>query len=184
MIKVLNRLLLIYLAIVTVNFLYALIALNYPAVAKYERKLVPAEFVFWQGGEFYSNPPLFPDAMSDVFSELRPVREDGDENDVDIWVLLLDGYDDIHNVSFASELGLDPDKIAMTEPSTSLNISSVSLRARLHLLPFYVHRKKIIIDDARYLAASYHRQCLDELIYGEMVDRRDQAKWNSCKRDV
>ncbi|UWQ75037.1 hypothetical protein [Leisingera sp. M658] len=169
-----------YLLVLLATFLFALGSMKFNSLAIWERKLNPSTFVFWQGGEYYSNPPLFSQTMSDVQGQLT-AREPRSFEDVDIWVLLLDGFAEIRNVEVALQLGIETDKIARRLPSQTTKLSGVSLSMRLHPVPFYVKRKSVLIMNAEFLRENYKFQCLDEMVYGAMIGLRDQALWDRCE---
>lgn len=171
----------LYLLLLVAYFLFALASMKYDKLALYERKINPSTFAFWQGGELYSNPPLFSNVMNDAKDQLS-LRELNGLGDVDIWVLLLDGFEDIRNVDLASRLGIDVDEVANSEPGNSTVTRTVSLRGRLHPIPFFVNRKSVLILDAKYLFENYKNECLDEMVYGSMIGRRDQELWDRCKK--
>ncbi|MEW2912556.1 hypothetical protein [Leisingera sp. JC11] len=169
-----------YLLVLLATFLFALGSMKFNSLAIWERKLNPSTFVFWQGGEYYSNPPLFSQTMSDTQGQLA-VREPQSFEDVDIWVLLLDDFAEITNVEVALQLGIETEKTARNLPSHTTEFSGVSLSMRLHPVPFYVERKRVLIMNAEFLRENYKVQCLDEMVYGAMIGQRDQALWDRCE---
>lgn len=158
----------IYLLFLVIYFCLSVASNNYPLLAFYERKISPSAFVFWQGGEFYSNPPLFSTLMTDTKSQLSS-DEVTTLDEVDIFVLLLNGFNDIENVEFAPQLGINIKEIASTEPTRSVTKQTTSFHIRLHLLPFVVKRRQTLIMDAHFLSQNYKKECLDELVYGQMI---------------
>ncbi|MEO0767508.1 MAG: hypothetical protein AAFY75_15965 [Pseudomonadota bacterium] len=171
----------LYLLLVVAYFIFALASTKYDKLALYERKINPSTFVFWQGGELYSNPPLFSNVMTDAKGQLTSRGLDG-LGDVDIWVLLLDGFEDIKNVELASQLGIDVEEVANSESGSSKLLLGASVNLRLHPMPVFVERKSVLILDAKYLFENYKTQCLDEMVYGAMIGQRDQELWNRCKK--
>ena len=118
--------------------------------------------------------------MADTKSQLS-FRDVESFEDVDIWVILLDGFGDISNVEFATRLGISQSDIRNNDRSITVTLRNVSLRYRFHLLPFYVVRKSVVMVDASYLAENYKRRCLDEMLYLQMIGQRDQDLWDRCK---
>ena len=171
----------LYIAILGVLFLFAFGSMRYSSLATLERRVNPSTFVFWQGGEFYRNPPLFTQEMVDTQGQLAS-RDPSDFHDVDIWVLLLWGFDDIRNVSIAANLGLDVEEIAAKRPGTTVSTMNAALHMRLHPVPFHVSRKRILILDAQYLAATYRPECLDAFVYARMIGQLGLEQWETCKR--
>lgn len=171
----------LYLLLVFAYFIFALLSMNNDKLAFYERKINPSTFAFWQGGKLYSNPPLFSNVMTDA-KGLLTSRELDELGDVDIWVLLLDGFEDIKNVDFASQLEIDVEKVASSKPGSSALLRGASLGLRFHPIPVFVERKSIFIMDAKYLVENYKTECLDEMVYGLMIGQRDQDLWDRCKK--
>ena len=171
----------LYLLLVVAYFIFALASMKNDKLALYERKINPSTFVFWQGGDLYSNPPLFSNLMTDAKGQLSSRELDG-LGDVDIWVLLLDGFEDIKNVELASHLGIDVEEIANSAPGSSTSLQGASLSLRLHPIPVFVNRKSVLILDAKYLLENYKTECLDEMVYGSMIGQRDQELWDRCKK--
>ncbi len=171
----------IYLLFLIAYFLFALASMSNESLAFYERKINPSTYVFWQNGEYFSNPPLFSSMMTDTKNQLVLRFLDGQE-DVNIWVLLLEGPEDIENVEIASELGIDVQDVASTEPGNITILQGASINFRWHPLPLAVIRKHILIMDAKYLRENYKEQCLDEMVYGSMISQRDQKLWERCKK--
>jgi hypothetical protein len=170
----------LYLLLVVAYFIFALSSMKNDKLAFYERKINPSTFVFWQGGELYSNPPLFSSVMTDAKGQLTSREPDG-LGDVDIWVLLLDGFEDIKNVGFASQLGIDVEKVANSKSGNTTVLQGASLSLRLHPIPVFVNRKYVLILDAKYLFENYKNECLDEMVYGTMIGQRDQELRDRCK---
>lgn len=171
----------LYLVLLVAYFIFALLSIENDNLAVYERKINPSTFVFWQGGELYSNPPLFSNVMIDAKGQLTS-RELKGLGDVDIWVLLLDGFNDIKSMELASQLGIDVEKVANFNPGESTSLQAVSLRLRVHPIPVFVSRKSVLILDAKYLVENYKTECLDEMVYGSMIGQRDQELWDRCKK--
>ncbi|GHB40744.1 hypothetical protein GCM10007094_32710 [Pseudovibrio japonicus] len=142
-----------------------------------ERKLNPSTFVFWQGGELYKNPPLFTQMMADTKGKLAS-REPSSFEDVDIWVLLLDGFDDIRNVESAPHLGIDIEDIANSNPEVTRSLLQASIHVRLHPIPIIVKRQHVALLNAKFLRENYKADCLDEMIYGSMIGHHDQELWD------
>ncbi|UTS81464.1 hypothetical protein [Phaeobacter piscinae] len=170
----------VYLLFLVAYFAFALGSMKNDTLARYEQRINPSTFIFWQGEELYSNPPLFSSLMSDTKGQLSS-RKPTSLADVDIWVLLLDGFDDIKNVEFASQLGLDVGKISRSQPGSSTFLKSAGLSFRLHPIPLIVNRNSVLVLDAKYLYENYRHECLDEMIYGAMIGQRDQALWKRCR---
>lgn len=171
----------LYLILLVAYFLYIFATMNFSQLAFYDRKLNPSTFAFWQGGELYSNPPLFSQVMSDP-KGLLSSRAIDRFDDVEIWVLLLDGFEDIRNVTFAHEIISDFEEVLATEPGETLILKSVALIGRRHPLPFYVRRRYVLVVDATDLRERYRQQCLDEMIYDLMIDGSDKPLWDRCKK--
>ena len=171
----------LYLLLLISYFVFALASMKNETLAIYERKINPSTFVFWQNGKFFSNPPLFSNLMTDTKGQLSS-REPDELGDVDIWVILLEGFEDIHNVQFASQLGIDVEEVAVSEADNSTSLRGVFLNVRIHPIPFYVDRKHVLIINAKFLRENYKEQCLDEMVYGSMIDQRDQRLWDRCKK--
>jgi hypothetical protein len=170
----------LYLLFVVAYFFFAMASMKYDGLASIEQKFNPPTFVFWQGGELYSNPPLFSKFMADTRGQLSS-REPDRIEDVDIWVFLLEGFEDVKNVVFASQIGIDVEKIATYEPGSSSKIQGASIRLRLHPVPVYVDRKQILLMDAKHLRENYKVECLDEMVYGSMIGHIDQELWDRCE---
>ncbi len=170
----------LYLLFLIAYFVFALGSFKYANLAVYERRINPSTFAFWQNGELFSNPPFFSSVMTDSKSQLS-YRELEGLGDVDIWVLLLEGVRDIHNVEFASQLGVDIGEVAASEPGYTTTLQRVGLNLRLHPIPLYVVRKHVLILDAKFLRENYKKECLDEMVYGSMIGQRDQGLWDRCK---
>jgi hypothetical protein len=170
----------LYLVFLVLASGFSALSTNNKSLASLERRLNPAQFVFWQRGEFFRNPPLFKSVMSDPKGQLS---QDGpkDAPDVDIWVVLLEGPKDIANFAMASQLGLKPQKIAQLEPGESVYSQSVALHGRLHPIPFFLVRKSVLVMDAKYLRETYKTECLDEIVYRAMIDQRDKELDNHCE---
>ncbi|MGH1575695.1 hypothetical protein [Planktotalea sp.] len=171
----------LYLLLLIAYFVFVLASMKNEKLALYERKINPSTFVFWQGGELYSTPPLFSNVMTDAKGQLTSRELDG-LRDVDIWVLLLDGFKDIKSVEFASQLGIDVEKVANSKSGHSSRLEGVSLGLRFHPIPVFVNRKSVLIFDAKYLFENYKNECLDEMVYGSMIGQRDQELWDRCKK--
>ena len=171
----------LYFLFLIAYFLFSLASIKNENLPIYERKINPSTFVFWQNGELFSSPPLFSNLMTDTKGQLSFRELDG-LGDVDIWVLLLEGFEDIHNVEFASQLGIDVEKVATSEPGNSTSLQGVSLSLRMHVIPIYVIRKHVLIMDAKFLHENYKEECLDEMVYGSMIGQRDQELWERCKK--
>lgn len=169
-----------YLLVLLATFLFAIGSMKFNSLAIWERRLNPSTFVFWQGGNYYSNPPLFSQTMSDTQNQLA-ARDPQSFEDVDIWVLLLDGFAEIANVEVALQLGIETDQIARTRPGNMTELAGASLNMRVHPVPFYVKRKRVLIMDAEFMRENYKVQCLDEMVYGAMIGQRDQELWDRCK---
>lgn len=172
----------LYLFLLIVYFVFALVSMSNDNLAFLERKINRSTFVFWQGGELYSNPPLFSNVMTDAKGQLTLREPDGLE-DVDIWVLLLDRFEDIRNVEFASQLGIDVEKVVNSEPGHSLLLRRAGLSLRFHPIPVFVDRQSVLILDARYLFENYKNVCLDEMVYGSMIGQHDQELWDRCEKN-
>ena len=170
----------LYLLFLIAYFFFAFASMKSESLAFYERKINPSTFVFWQNGELFSNPPLFSKLMTDTKGQLSSRELDG-LGDVDIWVFLLEGFEDINNVEFASQLGINVEEIAATKPGNSTSLQRVSLSSSVHPIPVYVIRKHILFLDAKFLRENYKEECLDEMVYGEMIGQRDQGLWERCK---
>ncbi len=169
-----------YLIVVGASFLLSLAAAKSTAVADLERKLNPATFMFWQDNEIWRNPPLFDAMMADpkgAFSDRDPETV----NDVEIWVFLLDGFPQIEGLPLAESLGLDTEELARTFRSKIVTMENVSIVGRLHILPIIVQRRKIVLLDARDLAATYERSCLDEILYAAMTSGDYSSLLKNCK---
>ncbi|MEN8741209.1 MAG: hypothetical protein ABF308_15735 [Phaeobacter gallaeciensis] len=169
-----------YLVVVGAYFLFSLAAIKSTAVADLERKLNPATFMFWQDNEIWRNPPLFDAMMADpkgVLSDQDPETL----NDVQIWVFLLDGFPQVDGLPLAKSLGLDTEELAGTFRSKVVIMESVSLAGRLHILPIFVQRRKIILLDARDLVTTHERSCLDEILYAAMTSGDFAALLETCK---
>ncbi|MEP6068587.1 MAG: hypothetical protein ABJ246_22315 [Paracoccaceae bacterium] len=171
----------LYLLLLIAYFIFAYASMTNVKLALYERKINPSTFVFWQGGELYSNPPLFSNVMTDAKGQLTSRELDG-LGDVDIWVLLLDGFQDIRNVEFASQLGIDVEDVANSKSGNSMALQGANLSLRLHPIPVFVERKYVLILDAKNLFENYKQECLDEMVYGSMIGQRDQELWDRCKK--
>ena len=172
----------LYLLLVAANFVFAVASMTNDKIALYERKINPSTFVFWQGGELYSNPPLFSNVMTDTKGQLTS-REPNGVEDVDIWVFLLDGFEDIRNVKLAPKLGIDVEDVANSDPGITMMLKGASLSLRIHPIPVFVDRKSVLIMDARYLFENYINECLDEIVYGSMIGWRDQELWDRCQKN-
>ena len=170
----------LYFVFLLLLFIFSVLSMKFPSLAMIERRVNPAKFVFWQNQKFYSNPPLFSSVMSDTKGQLS-TEEPANGQDIDIWVLLLEGPEDIKNASIAQQLGLKIDQISQMQPGVSQTSASVALSFRLHPIPFFVERRSVVVMDALYLRTNYKAQCLDEMVYGEMISQRDQALWDRCK---
>lgn len=171
---------LVYLVVVGAYFIFSLAAIKSAAIADLERKLNPATFMFWQDNEIWRNPPLFDAMMADpkgVLSDQEPETV----NDVDIWVFLLDGFPQVEGLPLAESLGLDTDEVARTFRSKTVIMDRVSLSMRLHILPIFVHRRKIVLLDARDLATTHERSCLDEILYAAMTSGDYPSLLKECK---
>ncbi len=118
--------------------------------------------------------------MTDAEGQLTSRELDG-LGDVDIWVLLLDGVEDIKNMEFASQLGIDVEKVANSKAGNSTLLQGASLSLRLRPIPFFVNRKTVLVLNAKYLLENYKAECIDEMVYGSMIGRRDQELWDRCK---
>ncbi|MEP3636232.1 MAG: hypothetical protein ABJN14_03110, partial [Paracoccaceae bacterium] len=127
----------LYLLLLVAYFIFALASIENEKLAFYERKINPSTFVFWQGEELYSNPPLFSNVMTDAKGQLTSRELDG-LGDVDIWVLLLDGFEDIKNVEIASQLGIDVEEVANSKSGNSTLLQGASLSLRFHPIPVFV----------------------------------------------
>jgi len=176
------KLLGLYLLFLVAYFLFALASMSHDVLAVYERRINPSTFLFWQNGELFTNPPLFSSFMADPKGQLTS-REPEALGDVDIWVLLLEGFEDIKTVEFAPQLGIDIERVATSQPGSSTSLRGVSIKLRMHPIPLYVSRKHILIMDALHLRESYKTECLDEMVYGSMVGQRDQDLWDRCKKN-
>ncbi len=174
------RVLVAYLLLLVALFIFYTASTKFQKVAQIEKTINRSTFVFWQGGELYRNPPLFSAIMEDADNQLS-MHEPTEFEDVDIWVLLLNGFSDIRNVDIASALGLDPIKFEKTEPGSTVSLKSVSLRARFHILPFYVQRRTILMLDANLLKTTHKSQCFDKLVYNLMTGPKNQILWDNCK---
>ena len=170
----------LYFLSVVAYFLFALASMRYETLAIYDRKLNPATFVFWQNGKLYANPPLFSGLMADAKGQFTN-REPMGLGDVDIWVLLLEGFEDIENVEFASQLGIDINSVRTLQPGNSTSIRTASINLRAHPIPVYVERKHILITDGKYLREHFKKVCLDEMVYGLMIGHRNPELWERCK---
>lgn len=171
----------LYLLFLVGNFVFAIASVKSETLAFYERKMNPPTFVFWQNGKLFSNPPLFSNLMADTEGELSS-REPNEAEDIDIWVLLLEGFEDIKNVEFASQLGVNVKEVATSERGAFTSLDDVSLRVRIYPIPFYVIRKHILILDAKFLRENYKIECLDEIVYGRMIGQPDQELLERCKK--
>lgn len=174
------RIAILYLLLLGAYFIFAFASMNNETLAFYERKLNPSTYVFWQDGEFFSNPPLFSSLMVDTTSQLSQ-REPIDLAEVDIWVLLLEGFQEIQAVDFAPQLGIDAAQVAKTKAGNSISLEGVSLHFRFHPIPLTVERKHILVLDAKSLRENYEEVCLDEIVYNMMIGQRDQALRERCK---
>lgn len=172
----------LYLVVLGTYFLFAAGSMRYDSLARLEQRINPSTFVFWQNGQFFRNPPIFSQLMTDTYKQLSP-HEPTKYSDIDIWVLLLEGFDDIRNVEVASKLGIDSEDIAASEPGSKISLMGASLKLRLHPVPFIVERRHIVMLDAEYLTENYRQQCLDEMVYHWMIGLRDRELWDQCKKD-
>lgn len=170
----------LYLLFLVAYFAFAFASMTSPNLAIYERKINPSTFVFWQEGQFYESPPMFSSLLADSRGQLSNAHLE-DLDNVDIWVLLLAGVEDIHNVEFASSIGVDVTRVASSDPGLLVSQAEVALSLRKHPIPFYVRRKKVVIVDALHLQRNYRAECLDEMVYGLMINQRDQGLWERCK---
>lgn len=170
-----------YLLFLAAYFGFALASMSNEKLAVYEQKLNPPTFVFWQGGKLFSNPPLFSDVMTDA-KGLLASREPKGPRDVDIWVLLLDGPEDIRNVRIAPQLGVDVEKIANSKPGVIKSLMRAGLSYRPHPIPVVVERESVHILDARYLSKNFKEQCLDDVVYRLMINQHDKELWKRCKK--
>ena len=118
--------------------------------------------------------------MTDTHGQLSTNEIDRLE-DVEIWVLLLNGPSEIYKVEFASALGIVTAHVSQMNVGSTLSSKGTALRLRLHPIPFYVARRHVLIMNADYLAKSYKAECLDEMVYGAMINRKDQDLWDRCK---
>jgi hypothetical protein len=57
----------------------------------------------------------------------------------------------------------------------------VSLSMRLHILPIIVQHRKIVLLDARDLATTHERSCLDEILYAAMTSGDYPSLLKECK---
>lgn len=170
----------LYILILALLFAFYSLALTSPTIANVEKRMNPSKFVFWQNQEFFSTPPLFTRPLSYSNGYLS-FEEPTNFQEVDIWVILLEGFSDISNFELAQQLGLNPDKIANSEPGNSIEKSSVGINLRRHVIPIYVQKKKIVILDALFMRENYKPECLDEMVYGAMIGLRDQSQHERCK---
>ncbi|MBO9397576.1 hypothetical protein J7400_12885 [Shimia sp. R9_2] len=170
----------LYILFLALLFAFYSLSLASPKIANLEKRINPSKFVFWQNQGFFSTPPLFTRPLSDPNGYLS-FEEPSNFHDVDIWVILLEGFADIHTFELAQQLSLDPDDIADSEPGNSIEKSGVGINLRRHAIPFYVQRKKIVILDAKYMRENYKPECLDEMVYGAMIGQRDAALRERCK---
>ena len=171
----------LYLLFLIAYFIFAFASMKYQNLAFYERQINRSTFVFWQNGNTFSNPPLFSNLMVDTKGQLSSRNPYGID-DVDIWVFLLEGPEDIKNVEFASYLGIDIEKVSKSKLGQSTSMRRTSLKARLHPIPIFVSRKHVLIMDAKFLRENYKKECLDEMVYGSMIDKRNQQLWSRCKK--
>lgn len=169
-----------YLIVVGAYFLFSLAAIKSTAIADLERKLNPATFMFWQDNEIWRNPPLFDAMMADPKGVLAD-RDPETVNDVRIWVFLLDGFPQVEGLPLAESLGLDTEELARTFRTKIVSMDRVSLSMRLHILPIIVQHRKIILLDARDLAATHERSCLDEILYAAMTSGDYSSLLKDCK---
>ena len=169
-----------YLIAMVAWFGLAHLSISNTSLALIERRLSPAKYVFWRNGEFYLNPPLFKSVMTDTKGQLSETEAEN-ASMVDIWVVLLEGPEEIRDFELNEFLKLDADSISKMDSATTISLKRTSSRARLHILPFYVNRRVVFIADARFLRENYRAECLDEMVYGMMIEQEDQALWDRCK---
>lgn len=170
----------LYILFLALLFAFYSLSLASPKIANIEKRINPSKFVFWQNQGFFSTPPLFAKPLSDPNGYLS-FEEPSNFHDVDIWVILLEGFADIHTFELAQQLGLDTDDIANSAPGNSIEKSGVGINLRRHVLPFYVQRKKIVIMDAQFMRENYKPECLDEMVYRAMIGHRDPSQNERCK---
>ncbi|MHA6264134.1 hypothetical protein ACXYMO_13095 [Arenibacterium sp. CAU 1754] len=169
-----------YLLILFGCFAFALGSIIYENLAFLERKINPSTYIFWQDGKLWKNPPLFSRLMSDPEGQLS-TREVDKLDDVDIFVLLLKGPAEIQKVKFANALGLNVAEISKMDAASDKSMQSAGIHFRVHVIPFYVSRRQFVIMNAEYLRKNYRVECLDEMVYGQMISQRDQELWDRCK---
>lgn len=181
-IKIFWKFTLLYFAILISYLLFSVAAAKFQFIARIDTWIDPPEFVFWQAGELYANPPIFNTVMSDP-DNLLSDREPTEFSDIDIWVVLLDGTPEIEEFQFANALGLDTASIANSDGSDLQQFISMGIFTRVHVLPLFVKRKNVIVVDARKWWNIYKTECLDELIYDVMSGRRTPDLWDACKKE-
>ncbi|WP_041768107.1 hypothetical protein [Pseudovibrio sp. FO-BEG1] len=175
-----NRLIGLYILLIILALLFSVASTRFGSLAILERKLNPSTFVFWQDGELYKNPPLFTQVMADAKGQFAS-REPSSFEDVDIWVLILEGFADIKNVELAPHLGIDIDDAATFSTDITKSLMQVSLRVRLHPFPLAITRKHIVLVNTKSLRENFKEQCFDEITYESMIGDHDPKLWEQCR---
>ncbi|MES0869287.1 hypothetical protein [Pseudovibrio sp. SCP19] len=175
-----KRLIGFYFLLITLAFLFSVASMRFGSLAILEKKLNPSTFVFWQDGELYKNPPLFTQVMADAKGQFTS-HEPSSFEDVDIWVLILEGYADIKNVELAPHLGIDINDAATPSSAITKRLMQASLIVRLHPFPLTIARKHIVLLNAESLRENFKEQCFDEITYGSMIGDHNQKLWEQCR---
>ncbi|MEL6571291.1 MAG: hypothetical protein AAFQ64_06520 [Pseudomonadota bacterium] len=174
------RISLVYVAVLICYFLFLAAAVSFPSIAIVERKLNSATFSFWYDGAFWDNPPVFTAIMDDPENQFS---NDGlkDWQGVDIWVLLLNGPEDIRNAEIAPALGVDVESIASSEPGLMTVSANASILWRWHPIPFNGARRRVVIIDIKRLGETRKAECFDEIIYSMMIARPISDLMENCR---
>lgn len=139
-----------YIAFLIIYFVFSAASMSNASLAFYERKLNPSTYVFAQFGKFYATPPIFLSPISDWGGQLSD-DQPAELADYDMFVVLLNGEDDAEGKDVATQLGLDDDDIAAVESGSKVTSSKVGLNLRLHIVPVYMARTKILALNAEIL---------------------------------
>ena len=150
-------------------------------LANFERKLSPANVVFWQSSKLWYQPPSLPNALEDPKGHYLFEHID-DYAQIDVWFLMLDGFEDIRNVPFATDLRIDVEKIAESEPGTLHYTRRAGVQFRLAALPIGVKRTEFHILDMRYWFENYRHACLNQMVLNRLYQVTDNQFREDCKR--